>query len=517
MRVIGDHSDGADVTGLGDAELADAVRRGDPRAADELFRRHADPARRYARTLADEATADDLVSEAFTRLLGAFEAGNGPQSAVRPYLIATVRNVFVSRLRADRRTVLVEDLTDSSAEPLTPDGLADRQESNLLAEAFRSLPERWQTVLWHTSVEGAGHDEVGRLLGLSPNAVGALAFRAREGLRRAYLEAHLAAASDETCRSVRADLPAYVRDRLDPRRRRTVDAHLRTCAGCTAGMLEIAGINERLGALLAPALLGASAGAAYLGTLEQAPAAAPGVAARGHRGAWVAAAVVALLLAAGGWWALASSGDRSGEPSAGDGSAATSAPTDAPSADPTPTPTTPDSTAPTDPTDPTGPADPADPQQPGPSGPAVPAVATPVAPTAPTSEPTPEPTPGPTDPTDPPDPPVVRDRVSLGQAYQSDFGPYRHVEMRPRSPFGATYVRLTVPGLQEWTLHDEDGYRAADCVRDAPAELVCHVGAGAGRFGLDVVVEGAFRLVAEVYADGYDDPRPDTNRVELTG
>jgi hypothetical protein len=74
--------------------------------------------------------------------------------------------------------------------------------SALIAPAFDTLPERWRTVLWHTEVEGESPSQVGPLLGLTPNGVLALAYRAREGLRQAYLQVHLL---DETsggrCRS----------------------------------------------------------------------------------------------------------------------------------------------------------------------------------------------------------------------------------------------------------------------------------------------------------------------------
>ena len=65
-------------------------------------------------------------------------------------------------------------------------------DSTLAARAFHRLPERWQTVLWHTEVEQESPAEVAPLLGLTPNGVAALAYRAREGLRQAYLQEHLA-------------------------------------------------------------------------------------------------------------------------------------------------------------------------------------------------------------------------------------------------------------------------------------------------------------------------------------
>ena len=67
-------------------------------------------------------------------------------------------------------------------------------------QAFASLPERWQLVLWHTEVEGRSAAEVAPILGLAPNAVAALAYRAREGLRQAYLNAHIHAGPPEACR-----------------------------------------------------------------------------------------------------------------------------------------------------------------------------------------------------------------------------------------------------------------------------------------------------------------------------
>ena len=56
-------------------------------------------------------------------------------------------------------------------------------ERTMIADAFASLPERGETVLWHTEIEGARPAEVASLLGLTANGVAVLAYRAREGLR----------------------------------------------------------------------------------------------------------------------------------------------------------------------------------------------------------------------------------------------------------------------------------------------------------------------------------------------
>jgi len=77
--------------------------------------------------------------------------------------------------------------------PFADPAVADL-ERTIVARAFASLPERWQAVLWHTEIEGARPADMAPLLGLTANSVAALAYRAREGLRQAYLQMHLSGA-----------------------------------------------------------------------------------------------------------------------------------------------------------------------------------------------------------------------------------------------------------------------------------------------------------------------------------
>lgn len=76
----------------------------------------------------------------------------------------------------------------------------DREAHPSLADAaFATLPERWRIVLWHLEVMDESPAEVAPLLGMTPDGVATLAHRAREELRRAYLErVHYAPRSDST-------------------------------------------------------------------------------------------------------------------------------------------------------------------------------------------------------------------------------------------------------------------------------------------------------------------------------
>ena len=136
-------------------------------------------------------------------------------------------------------------------------------ESGAAAKAFASLPERWQLVLWHLEVEGQKPADVAPLLGMSPNSVSALAYRAREGLRQAFLTMHLSDISETDCRWVNEHLGAYVRNGLAKRESTKVRAHLDDCRRCTAMYLELTEVNSNLRGIIAPLLLGAAA-AGYL-------------------------------------------------------------------------------------------------------------------------------------------------------------------------------------------------------------------------------------------------------------
>lgn len=173
---------------LDDAELIDNTRAGDSDAYGELYRRHYQAARAAAQALThNRCDADDVISEAFARVLRASRSGGGPDVSFRPYLVAAVRNVFYDRVRCNRELPSDEMVDDVNVVSLDSD--ADREDGAYATAAFAALPERWQRVLWHTEVEGRGAAEVAPLLGLAPNAVAALAYRAREGLRQAYLRA----------------------------------------------------------------------------------------------------------------------------------------------------------------------------------------------------------------------------------------------------------------------------------------------------------------------------------------
>jgi RNA polymerase sigma factor (sigma-70 family) len=260
---------GDDAAGPGGAEAGDAVliyriRQGDDAAFGILYERHLPAARRLAGRLAERDAAEDAVQEAFTKVLAVLKRGGGPDSGFRPYLLTVVRRTVYDRRRADGRLQATGDIEAYDAEEPFDDPVVDDLERSLIARAFLSLPDRWQTVLWYTEIEDERPADVAPILGLTANGAAALAYRAREGLRQAYLQMHLEdVEADDACRPVLAKLGAYVRDALPYRDSRRVKRHLDRCKRCKGLHGELAQVNTALRDIIGPLVLG-SASTAYL-------------------------------------------------------------------------------------------------------------------------------------------------------------------------------------------------------------------------------------------------------------
>ncbi|MBA0053788.1 sigma-70 family RNA polymerase sigma factor [Streptomyces sp. AJS327] len=256
-----------------DAELVARMRRGEAGAYEELYRRHAEPVRRYARTCCRDAhTAEDLTNEVFARTLQAVQRGSGPESAVRAYLLTSVRRVAAAWSKSRKREHLVEDFvvfTQSAAavgagpventqEVAAEVRAMEEAEQSLVLRAFRSLTEEEQTLLWHTTVEGGKPREVAPLLGKTPEATATAAHRARESLKQAYLQAHVSRArtTGGDCARYAERLGAFARGGLRMRAERGLRAHLAQCAECSEAAVEVRSLNERIRVLVPLAVVG---------------------------------------------------------------------------------------------------------------------------------------------------------------------------------------------------------------------------------------------------------------------
>lgn len=170
-----------------DGQIVTAVREGDTRHFALLWIRHADAARCIAESIAPTIDPDDLVSEAFAAILRVTRSGGGPSDAFRPYLIAAVRNT-AARWARWHDVLPLDGLSEDELAQGEPDAIERVSERSVVVAALRTLSPRHRTLLWYLTVEGMKPRELAPLMGMTPNAVSVLAFRARDGFRRAWLD-----------------------------------------------------------------------------------------------------------------------------------------------------------------------------------------------------------------------------------------------------------------------------------------------------------------------------------------
>ncbi|MCQ1580933.1 sigma-70 family RNA polymerase sigma factor [Streptomyces parvus] len=458
---------GAPEAGPSDARLIEDMRAGDDQAYEELFRRHSGAVLRYARSCCRDAhTADDLTAEVFARTLQAVRGGKGPTEAVRAYLMTAVRHVAAAWTKSAKREHLVDDfavfaaqatrsaeISDDDTLELGADVLAMHEaEQSMAMQAFRSLPERWQAVLWHTTVEEESPSEIAPLFGLTANATAVLASRAREGLKQAYLQAHVSQAltTGGDCAQYADRLGAHARGGLRTRAERGLRKHLDECARCRVAAGELDHVNAGIPALLPVAVIGwfaagfslkaagvmagGAAGAAGAGAAAAATGsgstggAAGGAAASEGLGAPAKAgiaAAVAVAAAAGLVWALVGDDQPKPEPKpvAKPPAVAPAVPApEPPPPSPKPAPKPPAAPAPPAPP----PSEPAPKPTPTPSPTPSPEPPPKPAPPAPSPPPSPKPTPKPPEPAPPPPAPEV---YQVSELAYSVFGDHTEPEV----------------------------------------------------------------------------------------
>ncbi|MGW5238568.1 sigma-70 family RNA polymerase sigma factor [Monashia sp. NPDC004114] len=248
-----------------DSDLVARVRAGDTEAYGELWSRHVDVARGLARRITSR-DPDDLIGESYARILTAIQAGRGPDTAFRPYLLSTIRRVNIDNARRYQTRVVPTDspevLDPRSSESSEDIAMRNADGSSAIA-AWQSLPAETRDLLWELVVMDETPARLSGKLGMSPNAVASRARRARERLRQAYLSQLVTSNADDECRLIRSDLGAYVRGSLGATRRETIDEHLESCGPCRNAVADLRSVDDMIKLRVAPFLPIVALGAAH--------------------------------------------------------------------------------------------------------------------------------------------------------------------------------------------------------------------------------------------------------------
>jgi RNA polymerase sigma-70 factor (ECF subfamily) len=169
-----------------EATLVAAAADGDAAAFRALVDRHLSGVLAVARRmLRDEAEAEDVAQEALLRLWRSTEGLELGPHGLRPWLRRVVSNLCVDRMRSGKRLTVVDEVPERSEPASQQATLEARDVSQRVDAALKDLPDRQRMALTLFHYEGLSQIEVGRIMGISDEAVESLLARARRTLKAA--------------------------------------------------------------------------------------------------------------------------------------------------------------------------------------------------------------------------------------------------------------------------------------------------------------------------------------------
>jgi RNA polymerase sigma-70 factor (ECF subfamily) len=182
----------AELSVLADEDLMQLVSRGDPRAFELLYERHATAAFSLAyRMTGRRAAAEDVVQEAFLSLWRAGARYDHTRGSVRTWVLGIVHHRAIDSLRRnlrhDSRRASDEGIEERFEAPDRTDvAAARREEAAEVADALAALPAEQSKVIELAYFGGFSHSEIAHML---ETPVGTVKGRIRLGLEK--LRGHL--------------------------------------------------------------------------------------------------------------------------------------------------------------------------------------------------------------------------------------------------------------------------------------------------------------------------------------
>lgn len=171
-----------------DIDLMLRFQAGDESAFEELVKRHTRAVLGLVhRYLPDPSQAEDVAQEVFVKVFKARLSWE-PQAKFSTWLFRITVNHCLNQIRARRHHGIVGTPEEELVETASPERPADRMNRADLQEAVRAaldaLPESQRMAVILARYEELPYEEIGRVMGLSVEAVKSLVFRAKENLRQ---------------------------------------------------------------------------------------------------------------------------------------------------------------------------------------------------------------------------------------------------------------------------------------------------------------------------------------------
>ncbi|MDE1904332.1 MAG: sigma-70 family RNA polymerase sigma factor [Alphaproteobacteria bacterium] len=183
-----------------DAERMSGLRAGDEAAIRSLVSTYHAAMVRFARTMVSDAGAEEVVQEAWLKIIRALPGFEG-RSSLRTWLFTIVRNEAVSRLRQDARQPQTEsanalaDRYEADGEWRTPPAawsidtpegaLASKDMREVMARTLADMPATQRAVVTLRDIEGLGFEEICNIFVISSSNARVLLHRGRQRLWQA--------------------------------------------------------------------------------------------------------------------------------------------------------------------------------------------------------------------------------------------------------------------------------------------------------------------------------------------
>ncbi|MDQ3713279.1 MAG: sigma-70 family RNA polymerase sigma factor [Acidobacteriota bacterium] len=185
---------------LSDHQLIEATKSGDEAAFGEIMRRYRSPITNYIyRFLNDYEEAVDLAQETFVRVYFAIERYH-TEYAFSTYIYRIATNLAISEIRRRKRRRLVsltglfqydnkeaQDFNPPDEKSLPDENLIESEQSQTIARAIATLPEKYRAPIVLRDIEGRSYEEIAQIMELGLGTTKSRISRAR-GLLREKLQ-----------------------------------------------------------------------------------------------------------------------------------------------------------------------------------------------------------------------------------------------------------------------------------------------------------------------------------------
>lgn len=168
--------------------LLNRARTGDQQAVMEIYEAYFPPVYQFLRLrTGDAATAEDLASEVFLKLVTALKGGSAPRKSLRGWLFRVARNALSDHYGKDKQMPVetLEDWVPAGDESTDPENRFMREfDVARIRQALRMLAPEQQEVILLRFGQALDLQGTADVMGKSTSAIKSLQFRAVSTLRQ---------------------------------------------------------------------------------------------------------------------------------------------------------------------------------------------------------------------------------------------------------------------------------------------------------------------------------------------